>query len=299
MQKYKTYRMVVIMATEKLAFAELAGLLEKAEIAPAVLLAGHTGAPEGSEAWESAIPYPTYAAVEEAGLLLRRDPDIRLARQPIPPETIQRIPARDIAARSLLQIVNDSIDRRHSKEAFISPRGGRYGICDLNERFFACTINFAATEESFLDNGVPSVSKHDGYQIITGREDHPILLRKRRGPQCALSLEPITINGVLYPVGSIMRYDLTRDWDPHQDRYVATPLHDAQQEVVSASEIGRIGFLRLSAFTLDVSERHIFPLQPVDFSPLHPNERDMFRLSFSEIYGIVQDAVQRQLTAHV
>lgn len=286
---------------EILSFPEVAEIFGgESNLHPQVYSAGQRGA--SGEDWLTAVPHPTYAAVEEAGRLLRHNPADRLAREVVPDETIRQIPPQDIAARSLVQIANTSITRQRSAAISFASKGMcRYYVCDLTERFFASTFNFVATEESFLDNQVLGYTR-DGYQIITDQSDQPVLLRKRRGQQTALSLTPLAINGVTYPLGSLVRYDLGRDFDrdPRRPgRYAPEPLQDGQQEVLPLSEISRISFLRLSAFALPPDRRHVFPLQPGDFAPLHEYERHMLKLGFDCLYEFVQDAVQRQVTVQV
>src|SRR6266540_5852883 len=57
-------------------------------------------------------PTPMHAALSAAGIVLRKDPGIPLAENPVPDEIIRAIPNEDLATLALSQMINDSLQPR-------------------------------------------------------------------------------------------------------------------------------------------------------------------------------------------
>jgi hypothetical protein len=85
-----------------------------------------------------------------------------------------------------------------------------------------------------------------GCEIIY-HEDRPLLVRKGIGEPSAINLEPLAINGIPYPAGSIMRVDTGQALEPQVER--------SKLKVLQSDQIRSIAFIHLSAFAFEPETR--------------------------------------------
>lgn len=98
-----------------------------------------------------------------------------------------------------------------------------------------------------------------GFEVVVG-EDGPVFLRKSADKvPSALTLVPITVNGALYPAGSIARVDMATN--PYAgdsaDLYLLPKIASDRVELLPISGVGRVGMQRLSAFAAPPREREV------------------------------------------
>jgi hypothetical protein len=188
------------------------------------------------------------AMLTHAGKLLRRDPLLELATQPLRPTRQMR---QDVAAKALIDVINTSVERVEPDDTTFSVQ------FDSARDIDACPyaeIGFANTTIGL--KSPRRMSLFDGSQIILNDQDEPIFIRKAEGVPSALSLQEFIVNGVLYPAGSITRLEL--DTDHREDDEVYPIPVAGMVEFIPAEAVTKVAFKRLSAYAFPVSERSKF-----------------------------------------
>jgi hypothetical protein len=248
------------MFTPEKGFQELQAYAAAQEVLldPLIEHAGVIGASLGnSECRDSVVyePAPIYAAVGQAGKILRRNPQAALANKPlqIPPDDLQ---PQDVALRTLVTLVNGSLDRMARNVPSHRLASCRQipatHACSEAETFFASVIWQMANPTSVLSED--EQMEPFGYQIITDDYGQALGIRKGVSWPTLLTLEEIAINGVPYPPGSIMRADMP--YERYARARLYRPMRDfEEQERIDFHDIARLGFMRLSAFVLAGEQR--------------------------------------------
>jgi hypothetical protein len=223
-----------------------------------VLEAGHTGI---SSAPCIVEPNGLYAAMIEAGHILRKAPDTELVDTAItPPSNKLSYLNRSVAARGLIAILNASLERQPGKswDTTFQCYGTRaIDACQDAERYFGRVIAQMQTP----DKPIMGQRRLIGYQLITDNDNQPIAVRKGMGEPSTLSFTEITINGIPYPAGSIFRADIVDDLERIQKWYkYRTRVYIDTQRRVGVEEVSHIAFRRLSAFAINpLKRRREFP----------------------------------------
>lgn len=204
-------------------------------------------------------PDGMYAAVAEAGQLFRRKPEnksynTRLASAAISREVLYGFP-HSLASRTLVGMVNASIApvRARSWDTGFSCRNVQVAdVCRAAETYFGAAIVQILQPRERIEGYNHIV----GHQIIVGEGDKIIAMRKGAYAPTALTFEQITINGIPYPAGSIVKLHLLDQF--RNGKYHRRP--PAARQVVGVERVSHIGFRRLSAFALPPSQRRVvFP----------------------------------------
>jgi hypothetical protein len=214
----------------------------------------HAGRAKSSGTLFVLEPNSVYAALNVAGKLLRKDPDLRLANTTVAiPEELAQKP-QSFAAGVLSKIIAASIEPVPAPDfdrTFICRNAKSIDSCSNAEGSFSLTFTQMQTPRVALEGYYRPI----GYQIITGQNDQPIAVRKARGELSTLTLVDTTINGIPYPAGSIMRMNLL------DDRYAANPdVYNSEiphylQQRVGVERVSHAAFIRLSAFSEQPSVR--------------------------------------------
>lgn len=199
-----------------------------------------------SELDNTAEPYDMYSLLAQSAILLTKYDNEPLVKRPFSEALIASLPAQDIAARSFLHILNNSLEPKDGlpDTTFASKVICTVSVCNDAEGLFGAA--FEAFEDPHPEIAV---------QVITDKQEQPLLIRKGGAFQSTLSFVPITINGITYPAGSLFNLNM------HQDRlaeggYSGRPIrfdHPNTKHLVSSIE--RIRFLRLSAYGLPPERR--------------------------------------------
>ena len=200
-------------------------------------------------------PTPIYAAIAQAGDLLRKQPGTKLANGFVPEGE-----ATDGTARRVLAaIINASLDPGSfvsPDRTFIGKEVRKVAVCDLAERYFADTI---AHMEHVLDPAHHEAPPDDydemGYQVIVGADGQAIAIRKSGAHNSTLSLVDLTINGIPYPAGSLLRMEVTSD--PVEDNITTLDVPDGEFTIIDSSQVTNVAFMRLSAWALVPAERAV------------------------------------------
>lgn len=184
------------------------------------------------------IPGPVQAMIGAAVEIFREDPNAALSKNAY---LLRAKHAKDIGATTLANMVNGSYLQAaglagpsdFSSNGYIRPHA-----CDEAERYFLQAVEDLETIVAGVGTTKRAELIHDN-----GR---PLLLRKMKGAPTALLLTPLKLNGVTYPVGSIIR---NRPLSKYIDTYA--PL-------IPADDIKEAAFLRLSAFAYPSRQRALF-----------------------------------------
>lgn len=191
-------------------------------------------------------PDDWFEAVARAGRLLRADPALELTDTTVGTE-IFNCAANDLTVEQVVLhgILNASKYRMGNASPGRSFRcANRKSLpgCSDAEGYFGQVVT-AMADTSRLSDREGNVAQHGWSLVLDGRE--PIAIKKvaeAYGKPSALSLVELTVDGVPYPAGSLLRVD-TREDLRHEQLFIPG------DTVVSA------GFLRLSAFALPPDER--------------------------------------------
>jgi hypothetical protein len=190
-------------------------------------------------------------AVAVAGKLLRHDPEVRLANQPLPADSYQ---SDYIARHALGTIINASIDPVPAADplrSFTCRNAKGNSACGYADEAFGYT--FAAMqrpERRRRDN----IGHLIGWHLLT---DGPTVVgvSKTNGAHTTLTLEPLTINNIPYPPGSIVNFRYSHDIKTN-----AKP----PKLVVPVEQVAFASFVRLGAYAFKPRERGGFdpPFKP-------------------------------------
>lgn len=256
---------------------------------PAVLDAAAQG--RSSVDW-TAEPDGFCAAVVEAGDILRKNPDRKLADATIVPPANERHPLnRSLAARTLIGMVNASVERLPAtgRDNTFECLGTRaIEACLTADRDFGRVIRQMRAPGKLLTGEDQVV----GYQLITGERNGPLAVRKGVGEPSTLSFVDMTINGIPYPAGSILRAEILDDRTTETSSGYSTSVPRGVHARVDVGRVSHIAFRRLSAFAGDPSRRRR------DFSMFWGKRdykyltRELLWLAMPEIIGIAESALQ-------
>jgi hypothetical protein len=185
-------------------------------------------------------------AVAFGGRMLRKNPNEKLADRSIELPSEHDIPQCETSMKTLETIINSSIERPLAEELpkhqFKSDGIEAISMCPKAEKLF--------------DKAVPRTSKFKApglfdklkYQVIADEGDNgwDILgVRKWEGVPSVLTFKDVAVDGIQYPSGSIMRFELETDGPPERGKYTEYINQDPPR-IVSSNEVVRVGFLRLA-----------------------------------------------------
>jgi hypothetical protein len=112
--------------------------------------------------------------------------------------------------------------------------------CEEAELYYMRTLRSLAL---FCQSG----AIHDRFRIVADRQGRSLLLQKAAGERSALTLRRITIDGIPYPPGSIVRLGITGEYDNSLAKSrVSFTYHD---------HVEYVAFQRVSEFTLPPEKR--------------------------------------------
>lgn len=184
--------------------------------------------------------------VAVAGIKLREDPNIQLAKQPITLPAEHDIPMHKTAMQTLEGMINSSIERPPAeqlpKHQFVSDKLKPLSMCDRVEP----TFDKAVPRFRYRGN-----SEQVTYQAIIDDNQELLAVRKHvldcgsMSRPSVLTFQEVAIDGISYPPGSIMRLQLESDW-PAQKYTVFEHVNPSPPRVVSSSEVERATFMRLA-----------------------------------------------------
>lgn len=188
-----------------------------------------------------------------AKILIGGDPSARVTSEPIDPAI-----AGDSATHQLITLLNSthkSVSTGSWDTSFTCRGAQPIDACASADVLFADTL--AQIEPTYLFKLKDEIAdSRRGFQLFTGEGDRPIFLRKSIGENSALSLQPITVNGHLYPAGSIARIDAADNLvQGEYSKYQVPGLGSTEITIVPVQTIGKIGMVRLSMFAAPPSER--------------------------------------------
>jgi hypothetical protein len=182
--------------------------------------------------------------VATAGRILRENPEERLANKPINLPSEHDIPQHEVALETLEGMINSSIER--PPEEKLPP----YQF----ESHKIPAVDMCADAELYFDRAIPGgwawlprANKEVEYQAIVDESEdglNIVAVRKFEGKPSVLALEDMAVDGVVYPAGSLMRFQLASD-GPQEKKYFEWT-HEHPPRIVSYNEVLRGGFLRLS-----------------------------------------------------
>lgn len=204
---------------------------------------------QGRRALERDIPY-VYAPDDDFVKVIKAGQLIREARhRPVGPLATERLkqPRRETTLGGIFRsIVNQSINPELDTSTGFRDRQRRSSEsgCQKAEVFFEQLIDTTLRGE---------LAQHYGGRVVY-RDAEPLLLQKCVGAQTLLSLQPLTIEGITYPAGSIMGAHVSLDKNQATGRY--EPPHPyGRLEAIDAETVDGLSFLRPSLFALTPAER--------------------------------------------
>ena len=200
--------------------------------------------PEKNRINQLCNPSGIFAAIAESGRILRERPGTELIDNLIIKNRQFRF---DRVANCLLNILNNSKDPFYLENDFNFNCKEEKGIdaCGLTEsRFCSNLLDLINTADENRDIKV--------CQLIG--DDLPLFFRKFNGINSSISLEDITIDGILYPSGSLFNLILDDDYD---DIYknLKNKFDGVNYENVGIEHIKSVGFVRLTTFALPIRQR--------------------------------------------
>lgn len=220
--------------------------------------------------------------IDLAGAQLRKYPDEPLVEPPLPID-IARLP-RDHLAQALGRMINASIipvDKRPTDDmpSFVSV-GARWDACAEAEPGFLWSSMAIGNFNLFgpkKTNNLPGSAK-----IITDGNGVPIFMQKAHNLPSVLTLREIAIDGVPYPVGSIVALS----YDERADESVRL----GKLRFMNSVTINGVDFLRLSSFTVPPDQR---PQYDPEYYKLTPHESKVIKdLTLDRIVNTAARAVR-------
>lgn len=214
------------------------------------------GAGEFGLSDNSYAPTETLAMLFEANTELRRNPDKPLIDKPFEaPDDYQTDPG----ALALASLLNQSLER--------TPPSPRSITCNFCRKIASC----AMAEVRFLNtltelrpsrkNEVPDPVPSYGAQLFT-QDGEVVLLRKYEHERSSLTFTDVTINGITYPAGSILRVEIPSDYinaktgeQLTKPQLYPTP---AETEMFPFGTIMNAAFARLSVLAYSPRQRQDF-----------------------------------------
>lgn len=181
-----------------------------------------------------------------AGRILRETPDEKLADRPIKLQSEHNIPLCKTSMETLETMINSSIERPPVEELpehqFKSDGIEAISMCPKAEGLF---------DKAVLRNSklrMPGFSDRLRYQAIADETDdgwEVLGVRKWEGVPSVLTFKDVAVDGIEYPAGSIMRFELETDGTPERGKYTEC-VNPNPPRVVSSDQVVRAGFLRLA-----------------------------------------------------
>lgn len=228
---------------------------------------------------EDGIPTGILSAVKNAGEALREDPDRVLTDSLINPDWGF---STNVSTRTLIEILNSSLEKSpipsHEVQFTCSP-AEKLDTCSFADLSFLRTI---VTVE-YVSPDQPAAH---GCQIIANQAGSPIFVRKYLGNPSAISLKDVYINGIPYPAGSIFSLEAPDD----EDSLPEPSSHKVQE--IPLRNIGRISFLRLSAFALPPAERRAAKFH-IDKQAQEVETDYLLSAELTDLYGSALDALEQ------
>lgn len=217
-----------------------------------------------------ASPDGWYGAIAMAGKLLRESSDTPLVTRLVHADIV---PGNSTKHRVLCCILNSTIVPDLSHDFTQLPAGaGNVLACAKAESLFSDTIEaMQAPRKVFRDDDGMIIS-----WLILASGGEPFGITKFNGEISTLSLKPVTVAGISYPEGSILKVDT-----PRIRVKKAMFADESMKECVDVSQVRAASFVRLSAFAVPVNERH-------DFGQISRNLR---LWTIPEIRGVAQMAM--------
>jgi len=197
-----------------------------------------------------------FAATATAAFILRSH---RLKGNMQPPLSDSWLPTAvrgDTFRRLLYSMVNQSIDAAHcgvEPQSDLPLRNTKAyeSTCLQSDIYFAEAIRTLS-----ISGGKQGRSFLPGVRLITNDASRPLLLQKMQGDRrarTALSLQPVTLQGIQYPAGSIMGVHLACDRQESGRFEPYVPLGEVQK--VTVNEVVGVDFLRPSLLMGAPAER--------------------------------------------
>lgn len=181
-------------------------------------------------------------SIAVAGQILRKDPERKLADQPIDLPTEHEIPRCETQLKTLGNIINSSIERPPIEELpehqYQSQGIGGMDMCQKAEPLFDKSIpKFMRFSNKVSYQAIVDGYSDEGWDVVA--------VRKREGLPSVLTFEEIAIDGIVYPPGSIMRFHLRSDGvEPESGLFENN--NSKPSRIVESDEVIRAGFLRLA-----------------------------------------------------
>jgi len=198
-------------------------------------------------------PDDWYGAVAKAGEILRQRPYVELVNTPITDQLFGdgSLTLPQMTFKGIINASRDRIANQNPATTFFCRGAKRVDSCSSAEGGFGLTINNMTHGHKARDSrrSGEDYYKRFGWTIIID-DDMPVGITKRYGQPSTLALSPITINGIPYPAGSLLRMNTLKKGYHHEA--------EERRTFVPGERIAFASFLRLSAFALPAEERKTF-----------------------------------------
>jgi len=156
------------------------------------------------------------------------------------------------------------------------------GACSYADVSMASSLNSLQKENHIFRGG----------RIVTDEHAGPVFWQKAVGSLTALALQPVAIESVTYPAGSIMDLSIHDDFEFRNYGFAAG---DGDVEVVAVSKIEAASFIRPSAFVMPPEQRlKHFPdlIEPVGFMRVHSQASALLgSATLQDVLSIVQSKI--------
>jgi hypothetical protein len=198
-------------------------------------------------------PHPLLQGIVRAGILLRKDPGLRLT-----PTTDRLLDLEafgsDVPMLTLATMCNDSLQPAVSENTPLLP-GPMLAVKGVCEHAEECWID-VLEERRLKASKYPMAELYTANGQLDGR---PILARKAQHEQTSLTFTEVTIGGIRYPEGGIFNMAAVRDGPDTQEwSMVAMP---KGYSVRAVGDVACATFLRLSAYALPPDQRAEYGLE--------------------------------------
>lgn len=234
-------------------------------------------------------PTNVFAAIGAAARLRRKQR--AMGEQQILTQTRVDFSPQTIFESLLQDMLNQSLDPA-SQSDFNTRACKEYDTsCITSEHLFGKAI--AALEVHMPESA--TYNNEYGVRVIA-KDNKPLFIHKMEGSKTALSLQQLTVDGILYPAGSIIGIHVRGDLQTKTGRYTPQVEPNALQ-VIDAQEVVGADFLRPSLFMMPPAAREPY-LDTEDFfmyAATHPV--GMYRVQnydMGEIVSVARQAIEQR-----